>query len=141
MRLPRFFAPHATDTGASIELPEEESTHLARVLRLPPGARIRVFDGRGREWDATVERVAKQTVAVTLGESAPPAREAGIALTLAIAVLKGDKMDDVVRDAVMLGVTAIQPVVTTRTEVSAAAIERSRRVDRWQRVAVSSSKQ
>jgi len=56
-------------------------------------------------------------------------------------VLKSDKMDDVVRDAVMLGVAAIQPVVTARSETTVAALLRSNRVDRWQRVALASTKQ
>jgi 16S rRNA (uracil1498-N3)-methyltransferase len=56
-------------------------------------------------------------------------------------VLKGDKMDDVVRDAVMIGATAIQPIVTTRSEATVAALERGNRCDRWSRVAVSSAKQ
>jgi 16S rRNA (uracil1498-N3)-methyltransferase len=50
-------------------------------------------------------------------------------------------MDDVVRDAVMMGVAVIQPVITARTEVSMAVLERGRRLERWQRVAVSSAKQ
>ena len=62
-------------------------------------------------------------------------------LTLVASVLKGDKMDDVVRDAVMLGVAAIQPVVSERSETSMAAMARSGRVARWQRIAVSSAKQ
>ena len=37
-------------------------------------------------------------------------------LTLAQAVLKGDKMDDVVRDATMMGVAAIEPIVTAHTD-------------------------
>jgi 16S rRNA (uracil1498-N3)-methyltransferase len=56
-------------------------------------------------------------------------------------VLKGDKMDDVVRDAVMLGVTAIQPIVTRRTETTIAALMRGARIDRWQRIALASTKQ
>ena len=47
-------------------------------------------------------------------------------LTLVQAVLKGDKMDDIVRDAVMLGVSAIQPLVTRRTEMTVAALLRAR---------------
>ena len=43
------------------------------------------------------------------------AAESTVALTLAQAVLKGDKMDEVIRDAVMLGVAAIQPIVTKRS--------------------------
>jgi 16S rRNA (uracil1498-N3)-methyltransferase len=64
-----------------------------------------------------------------------------VALTLAQAVLKGDKMDDVVRDAVMLGFAVVQPIVTARSEVSLSALTRGDRHERWQRIAVSSAKQ
>ena len=67
--------------------------------------------------------------------------EPAVALTLAQAVLKGDKMDDVVRDAVMLGVAAIQPIVTRRSETTVAALKRGHRLERWHRVAVASAKQ
>ena len=56
-----------------------------------------------------------------------PAAEPAVPLTLVQAVLKGDKMDDVVRDAVMLGVAAVQPIVTTRTETTVAALVRGAR--------------
>ena len=55
-----------------------------------------------------------------------------------MALLKGDKFDEVVRDATMLGVSRIQPLATARTEVPAA---RTSRVDRWRRIAMSSAKQ
>jgi 16S rRNA (uracil1498-N3)-methyltransferase len=64
-----------------------------------------------------------------------------VSVTLAQAVLKGDKMDDVIRDAVMLGVSAIQPLVTKRTESTVAALVRGARLDRWRRVALASAKQ
>ena len=50
-------------------------------------------------------------------------------------------MDDVVRDAVMIGAAAIQPIIATRSEVARGALERGRRRERWERVAVSSAKQ
>jgi len=50
-------------------------------------------------------------------------------------------MDDVVRDAVMLGVTRIVPVLTTRSESSRAQLDRTHRLTRWHRVAISSAKQ
>jgi 16S rRNA (uracil1498-N3)-methyltransferase len=50
-------------------------------------------------------------------------------------------MDDVVRDAVMLGVAAIHPMVTARSEVTLAALTRGARHERWHRIAVSSAKQ
>ena len=54
-------------------------------------------------------------------------------------MLKGDKMDDVVRDAVMLGAQAIQPLLSARTDVPASAA--AARMDRWTRIAIASTKQ
>jgi 16S rRNA (uracil1498-N3)-methyltransferase len=56
-------------------------------------------------------------------------------------VLKGDKMDDVVRDAVMMGVAALQPIMAMRTETTPAVMRRGRRRERWERIAVASAKQ
>jgi 16S rRNA (uracil1498-N3)-methyltransferase len=64
-----------------------------------------------------------------------------VPLTLVQAALKTEKMDDVVRDAVMLGVASIQPIVTRRTEVTFSALARAHRRDRWVRIAVSAAKQ
>jgi 16S rRNA (uracil1498-N3)-methyltransferase len=143
--LPRFFAPDAGRDALSAEpvvaLPEDESTHVARVLRLAVGDSIRVFNGAGNEWRAEITEIAKHRVMVTLHEPIAPAAEARIPIVLAPAVLKGDKMDDVVRDTAMLGVASIQPLVTERTEISVAALVRSNRVERWQRIAISSCKQ
>jgi 16S rRNA (uracil1498-N3)-methyltransferase len=50
-------------------------------------------------------------------------------------------MDDVVRDAVMMGAAAIQPIVTTRSEVTLATLHRGRRRERWERIAIASAKQ
>lgn len=78
---------------------------------------------------------------MTIGAPCTPAPEPRVAITLAQSVLKADKMDDVVRDAVMIGVAAIQPIITARCEISGASLVRSRRRERWQRIAVSSAKQ
>jgi 16S rRNA (uracil1498-N3)-methyltransferase len=137
----RFYAPDAKHPGDVVMLPADEAGHLTRVLRLKAGAAVRVFNGRGGEFDAVVERAGKDGARVRLGTAREPVPEARVAVTLAQAVLKGDKMDAVVRDAVMMGVAAIQPTVTTRSEVTLLSLRRGRRHDRWQRVAVSSAKQ
>jgi len=137
----RFHAPDARAAGEEIALPEEEARHLARVLRLGAGTVVRVFDGRGHEFTALVTSAERDAVRVRLGEPCAAAPEAHVSITLVQAVLKGDGMEDVVRDAVMLGVAAIQPIVTTRTEVSMATLARGHRRERWERVAVASAKQ
>jgi 16S rRNA (uracil1498-N3)-methyltransferase len=137
----RFYAPDAHEPGDVVTLPDEEAEHLTRVLRLKAGDALRIFNGRGREFGATVEQADKRGVRVRLGSVAVAAPEPRVAITLAQAVLKGDKMDDVVRDATMMGAAEIQPIVTGRTEVTRASLVRGRRRERWERIAVSSVKQ
>jgi 16S rRNA (uracil1498-N3)-methyltransferase len=138
----RFYVPEASGGGQIVTLSDEEAQHLTKVLRLKAGAPIRVFDGRGREYEAVVDRVGKSAVQISVGrQEDPTAPEPRASVTLVQAVLKGDKMDDVVRDAVMMGVSAIQPVVTARSEVALSTLARGHRRDRWQKIAVASAKQ
>ena len=128
---PTYCAPDAERVGEVIDLPSDEAAHLT-VLRLKTGAAIRVFNGRGREFDGVVDVVSRNHVRVRIdGACEVTAAEPRVSITLAAAVLKGDKMDDVIRDTVMMGATAIQPIVTTRTEVTLAALQRGRRRERW----------
>ena len=136
----RFYAPDLVFDRA-VELPADEAHHLARVMRLKPGDAVAVFDGRGHEAAARVETIAGRRVTVKAVEKRVTAQEPGIALTLAQALLKSDKMDRVIRDAVMLGVAAIQPFTSARTDVPRAALARGGRQERWDRTVISSVKQ
>jgi 16S rRNA (uracil1498-N3)-methyltransferase len=109
------------------------------VLRLGAGDDVAVFDGRGREFRAKVEQVAAGGVIVRLAEAIAPPAERRVPITLAQAVLKGSSMDDVVRDAAMMGVDRIVPLVTAHTVASKAASPHA--AERWRRVALASAKQ
>jgi 16S rRNA (uracil1498-N3)-methyltransferase len=137
----RFFAPTLDAGDETVVLPKDESEHLRRVLRLGAGDTVSVFDGRGHEFLARVIVAVPRETRVQLVSRLEPPPEAAVPMTLVQAVLKGDKMDEIVRDAVMLGVCAIQPLVTKRTEVTVAALLRASRVERWRRVALASVKQ
>jgi 16S rRNA (uracil1498-N3)-methyltransferase len=141
MVLPRFLAPGADGAADRFALPPDEADHLRRVLRLRAGARVQVFDGGGHEFLAEVEDVSARGVIVRRLDPLAAVPEPAVAVTLAQAVLKGDRMDAVVRDGVMFGVAAIQPLVTEHTEAPRDALARGARVQRWARVAVASAKQ
>jgi 16S rRNA (uracil1498-N3)-methyltransferase len=137
----RFFAP-ALDAGdETVVLPKDEAEHLRRVLRLGVGDTVSVFDGRGHEFAARVIVALPRETRVQVTARIDPPPEASVPMTLVQAVLKGDKMDEIVRDAVMLGVSAIQPLVTKRSEMTVAALLRALRIERWRRIAVASVKQ
>ena len=137
----RFFAPALDPGDETVMLPKDEGEHLTRVLRLGVGDTVAIFDGRGHEFLARVAGASRRDVRVQLLSRVEPAAEPPVPLTLAQAVLKADKMDEVVRDAVMLGVAAIQPLITKRSETTVAALMRGARRDRWIRVALASVKQ
>jgi 16S rRNA (uracil1498-N3)-methyltransferase len=137
----RFYAPTLDPGDETVLLPRGEGEHLTRVLRLGAGDTVTVFDGRGHEFVARVVSALRRDVRVQIVSPLEAVPESAVALTLAQAVLKGDKMDDVIRDAVMLGAFAIQPIVTKRSETTVAALMRGARLERWRRVALASAKQ
>jgi 16S rRNA (uracil1498-N3)-methyltransferase len=137
----RFYAPGVSSGSSVVDLPPEEAEHLSRVLRLRVGDAVQVFDGRGREFRGKVDHVGRAAARVALEGEVTPAAEPSVRLTLVQAVPKGDAMDRIVRDATMLGVAAILPLVSARAEVSLRRLEAAGRVDRWQRIAVASVKQ
>jgi 16S rRNA (uracil1498-N3)-methyltransferase len=140
---PRVFVPDATGgAGELITLPHDEGHHAAHVMRARPGDRVIAFDGRGREWDAVVNRVGKRDVVITIERDRIAAREPAVRVTLGVGLLKGDHMDAVVRDATALGAAEIVPIVSEHCVVPKAARSgEAGRIERWMRVAVASAKQ
>jgi 16S rRNA (uracil1498-N3)-methyltransferase len=140
MSVPRVHVP-AIDAGARVvALPPDEAHHVTRVLRLAPGSDLRVFDGRGREWRATLATAGRAT-AIELIEAVTPLAEPAVAVTLAIGVLKGDQMDGVVRDATSLGVVSIVPMASAHVTVPPRAWRSGAARERWTRVAIAAAKQ
>ena len=137
----RFYAPSLSGSATTVDLDPEEAHHLVHVLRLGVGAEVLVFDGRGHQARARVERITRRATTLAILEPAAAAPERLVRVTLAQAVLKGDRMDEVIRETAMMGVSTIVPVVSARTVVPwrTAASEGQRA--RWDRLAVSGAKQ
>jgi 16S rRNA (uracil1498-N3)-methyltransferase len=136
--LPRFLAESLDIEAGIARLSADEARHLAQVMRIEVADDVAVFDGAGREFRARVERIGKDGADLRLLDEFPAPPEPAVRLTLAQAVIKGEKMDDIVRDATMMGVKAIEPLVTEHT---AAHMREGRAPERWRRIAISSAKQ
>jgi len=134
----RVFAPAAAPP--SVVLTREESHHLARVLRASVGDAVIVFNGKGREWGGRIATASASATVVDLVGTREPLREPGVRVVLGVALLKGDQMDAVVRDATALGVSAIQPLTTAHVALPDEA-RRARSIERWERVAIAAAKQ
>lgn len=122
----------------TVALTGSEAYHLARVLRVKPGQPVRAFDGAGLEAEGVVVEAEPARVLLELGEPAPSAAEATLALTLGVPLLKADKLSEVVRRGTELGVVRFQLLLTRRCDVRAFS---ANKFDRLGRVAAEAAKQ
>lgn len=140
MNIRRFFAPAKNFSSAGILLGPDETRHLRDVLRLRAGDEVSVFDGDGREFLCRVGQINKKNVELKISEeTTPPSPESDLDLTLAAAILKGEKFDLVIQKAVELGVTRFVPLQTIRCDVRLKDFEK--RMARWSRIALEATKQ
>jgi 16S rRNA (uracil1498-N3)-methyltransferase len=110
-----------------------DALHLARVLRAREGMNVTAFDGAGLEAAGVVAAVAPERVVLQLAAPEPSQVEAALSVTVAVALLKGDKLKDVVRQGTELGAVSFIPLRLARCdsrELSVNRLERLRRVAR-----------
>jgi 16S rRNA (uracil1498-N3)-methyltransferase len=136
----RFYSPKETLYARNFTLDENETRHLRDVLRLRRGDEARVFDGEGNEYLCVVMEVAKHSsVLKIVREVAPASPESPLDLTLAPALLKGEKFEFVIQKAVELGVKTLIPLQTKRCDVKIKDAEK--KLERWRKIAIEAAKQ
>ncbi len=117
--------------GGATELHGPEAHHLANVLRVKPGAPVEAFDGAGAVAAGSVVSVERHSVTLQLEEPAPAASEAPLRVTVAVTLLKSDKLSDVVRQCTELGAADFRLLTTQHADaatISPARLLRLRRV-------------
>lgn len=141
----RFYAPPIafSDGAQSVTLNADETRHLRDVLRLRLGDEAYIFDGEGREFRGVVDAIERNSsVLRIIGEVEPASTESPLNLTLAVALLKGEKFDVVVQKATELGVSCLMPVITSRADVRIHNPDDAQKKEtRWQRIALEAAKQ
>ena len=134
----RFFVPDLDPAAAQIRLPDAEARHALRVLRLRPGAEVRVLNGAGLELETRVGRVDRSQVVLEIlgrvSHTPPPC-----SLQLIQAMAKGPAMEGLLHRAVELGCTRLIPLCATRS-VSRPGDAVARQA-RWQSLAHEALKQ
>lgn len=134
MRIPRIFHEGKLAEDVEVTLDERASAHVQRVLRLRPGAALRLFDGRGGEYEATIEGARRGGARVRVGRFHARDVESPLEITLAQGISRGERMDYTLQKAVELGVGRIVPLVTTRCQVVLEGERRARREGHWRGV-------
>lgn len=133
----RFAIDRPVTVGQDVVLRGEEGRH-ARVRRLAIGEPVVLFDGAGHSWLGAVCGAGRDGVRVRVTAARPDgAGESPLDLTLAVALLKSDKLDWVIEKATELGVSRLRPFASAHSLAQPSA----NRLARWQQLARAAAKQ
>ena len=138
--MPRVFVRPEAVGADRVRFDADEAHHLRRVLRLRPGAVVEATDGTGRLYTIRLVELLAEGGWGAIEARAEPERESPCAITLAQAILKGDRMSWLIQKVTELGVARIVPMETARV-VARPATGAVARHARWERIARQAVKQ
>lgn len=126
-RPPRLYVDTTLAEGGSIALAAAQAHYLRSVLRLGPGATATAFNPADGEWLCRITEVGKIEARLTVERQLrEPEPEVGPGLWLLFAPIKRAPLDWLVEKATELGVSALLPVWTVRTQAERVNLERLR---------------
>lgn len=137
----RLFSPIPLRSNTELTLGDEQAHYVGRVSRLRPGDALTVFDGSGGEYSATVGKITKQELQLSIGEHFSRDAESPLKIRLVQGISRGDRMDTVVQKATELGVHRISPVITDHSVVKLPPDRAAKRHAHWQKIARSACEQ
>jgi 16S rRNA (uracil1498-N3)-methyltransferase len=121
----------------NVRVDGSEAFHLTRVLRARKGSKFIGFDGAGRGWLCEVREVKRANVEAIIVEELPGQSKPRPEVTIAIGIIKGQRMDSAVEKAAELGAAAIIPLITRYTAIR----PNPGRLERWRSIALAAVKQ
>ena len=98
-------------------LTDSEARHLARVMRKKVGDEAALFDGEGVEYRARIESIGRDRVELTVLETRQDDREPELALTVIMALPKGERQKWALEKLTELGVRRFIPLDAARADV------------------------
>jgi 16S rRNA (uracil1498-N3)-methyltransferase len=138
----RLFISSRHIIGDKAIVPDKDQTHHIRdVLRLRPGDEIILCDERGNEYKAIIGKISKESMEFKIKKRNKFIPGQKIKITLACAIPKKSKMDDIIDKLTQLGVDRIIPLKTERVIVKLDKKKEVLRLERWRKIALSSAKQ
>lgn len=137
----RFFVEKIDAEKNSFSITGPEAKHISKVLRMGPGDRFIVMDGKGARYLALIESAGSREVRAFLEKPLPEPPPSPVEIILCQGLLKSRKVDYVIQKTSELGVDGIIPFSCERTVVRLKKDRISGRMKHWREIARSSAKQ
>ena len=123
--LTRLYVSEALSEDAEMSLTEKQVHYLANVLRKKEGDNIRVFNGRDGEWLANVFSLTKKYGDLRIFKQLHKSQRSPD-ITLCFAPIRKHRTQFIIEKSTELGVRALQPVITARTQFPKLNIQKAR---------------
>jgi 16S rRNA (uracil1498-N3)-methyltransferase len=136
-----FFIEPSKISGSTSVITGSDARHIKTVLRLKPGDKIGLYDGRGVEYRAEIISFSPEGITVSITDSFPSSAESPVQIVIAQAFLKEKKMDGLVRQLTELGITKWFPFFSERSVSRPDKKQISVRTQRWKKIAKEALKQ
>ncbi|MBF6567255.1 MAG: 16S rRNA (uracil(1498)-N(3))-methyltransferase [Candidatus Binataceae bacterium] len=133
---PRFLAEIASDGGTVALVRGGELHHLRDVMRLTPGDQVAVVVPAIGEFSGHIGSIDREQAMIEIEHKT--ADRVRTPIILAVAIIKGPRMDFLIEKAVELGVAEIRPMISARSQIDHTGAER---MQRWERLAIAAAKQ
>ena len=135
-----FFDVNAEHPDEFILLDVSESHHLTKVLRLTEGDEVEALDGKGGKYKTKIASIESKSVKLQIVEK-EFFNNSNLNFRLAIALLKGNRWEDMIRPLTELGVSRLTPLLTERSESKIEEKKQGMKIKKWERVAIDACKQ
>jgi len=136
----RFYVGQKIDNDA-ISISDAEQLHyLKDVLRLKVNDEVIIFDGKGNEYVCSITGLNRKQVVFTV-KASKRTESKKFKLTVACAIPKMAKMDEIINNLTQLGVDCIIPMETDRVIVKLDNSKKEARLKRWRKIAQSAAQQ
>jgi len=138
----RFYVPSQFISADKIIISKgKQFHHLKDVLRLKVNDQVEVFDGQGNDYITKIQKLLAQSAILKIVDRGKVNARGGIHITIACAMPKKSKMEQIIDKLTQLGVDRIIPLHTVRTVVKLGEDKAISRQGRWERVAQSAASQ
>ena len=136
-----FYVKNEQIDGEKANITGEDVKHIRDVLRYKIGDELDICDENGKKFITQILNFSKEKIELKVMKQCDETSEPNIKITLFQGMPKADKFEMIIQKCTELGVSEIVPAITERVIVKLDEKTISKKIERWNKIALEASKQ
>ena len=140
--MPKFFVKEEQIQENQIIILGQDVNHIKKVLRAKIGDELQICNSQnGENFLCEIDNLEEEKIICQIKEKIQEQVESNIEVTIFQGLPKADKMEYIIQKSVELGVYDITPVEMKRCVVKLNEKDKSKKIERWQKISEVAAKQ